>query len=121
MTRCVRCGEKPSTPGEADLIETHEMCRRCRHDDLRELAADTDSMSILEASAAVNASQDEVVRAKCSLLLAAEFAQYAIEDYADRPAIAALLDALTVYQAAEAARRTASDALAAAVKKELDR
>lgn len=53
MTRCVRCGEKPSTPGEADLIETHEMCRRCRHDDLRErvaylrlelreLAADTD-------------------------------------------------------------------------------
>ena len=40
MTRCVRCGEKPSTPGEADLIETHEMCRRCRHDDLRELASD---------------------------------------------------------------------------------
>ena len=77
--------------------------------------------SILDASAAVNAAQDEVVRAKCSLLLAAEFAQYAIEDYADRPAIAALLDALTVYQAAEAARRTASDALAAAVKKELDR
>ena len=107
MTRCVRCGEKPSTPGEADLIETHEMCRRCR-------------MSILEASAAVNAAQDEVVRAKYSLLLAAEFAQYAIEDYADRPAIA-LLDALTVYQAAEAARRTASDALAAAVKQELDR
>ena len=77
--------------------------------------------SILEASGAVNGAQDEVVRAKCSLLLAAEFAQYAIEDYADRPAIAALLDALTVYQAAEAARRTASDALAAAVKKELDR
>ena len=53
MTRCVRCGEKPSTSAEADLIETHEMCRRCRHDDLRErvaylrtelreLAADTD-------------------------------------------------------------------------------
>ena len=121
MTRCVRCGEKPSTPGEADLIETHEMCRRCRHDDLRELAADTDSTSILEASAAVNAAQDEVVRAKCSLLLAAEFAQYAIEDYADRGDSGALLDALTVYQAAEAARRTASDALAAAVKKELDR
>lgn len=77
--------------------------------------------SILEASGAVNAAQDEVVRAKCSLLLAAEFAQYAIEDYADRPAIAALLDALTVYQAAEAARRAASDALAAAVKQELDR
>ena len=77
--------------------------------------------SILEASTAVNAEQDEVVRAKCSLLLAAEFAQYAIEDYADRPAIAALLDALTVYQAAEAARRTASDALVAALEKELDR
>ena len=67
MTRCVRCGEKPSTPGEADLIETHEMCRRCR------------------------------------------------------PDVAALLDALAAHQAAEAARRTASDALAAAVKKELDR
>lgn len=39
MTRCVRCGEKPSAPGEADLIETHEMCRRCRHDDLRERVA----------------------------------------------------------------------------------
>ena len=47
MTRCVRCGEKPSTPGEADLFETHEMCRRCRHDDLRELAADTDSLALL--------------------------------------------------------------------------
>ena len=54
MTRCVRCGEKPSASAEADLIETHEMCRRCRHDDLRErvnylrlelreLAADTDA------------------------------------------------------------------------------
>ena len=77
--------------------------------------------SILEASAAAKAAQDEVVKAEHSLLMAVEIAQYALEDYADRPAIAALLDALTVYQAAEAARRTASDALAAAVKKELDR
>ena len=77
--------------------------------------------SILEASAAAKAAQDEVVKAEHSLLMAVEIAQYAIEDYAHRPAIAALLDALTAYQAAEAARRTASDALAAAVKKELDR
>ena len=78
-------------------------------------------MTVLEAAAAANAAQDEVVKAERSLLLAAEFAQYTLEDYAHRPDIAALLDALTVYQAAEAARRTASDALAAAVKKELDR
>ena len=77
--------------------------------------------SILEASTAVNAAQDEVVRAKCSLLLAAEFAQYAIEDYADRPDIAALLDALAAHQAAAAARETAVAALIAALEKELDR
>ena len=77
--------------------------------------------STLEASAAVNAAQDEVVRAKCSLLLAAEFARYALEDYAHRPDIAALLDALAAHQAAAAARETAVAALIAALEKELDR
>ena len=77
--------------------------------------------SILDASAAVNAAQDEVVRAKCSLLLAAEFAQYAIEDYAHRPDIAALLDALAAYRAAQTAREAANTALTAALEKELDR
>lgn len=54
MTRCVRCGEKPGSVGEAALVEAHEMCRGCREDDLRErvnylrlelreLAADTDA------------------------------------------------------------------------------
>lgn len=77
--------------------------------------------SVLEASTAVNAAQDEVVKAERSLLLAAKFARYALEDYAHRPDIADLLDALTAYQAAEMARRTASYALAAALEKELDR
>ena len=77
--------------------------------------------SILDASAAVNAAQDEVVRAKCSLLLAAEFAQYALEDYAHRPDITALLDALAAYQAAQTARGAATAALIAALEKELDR
>ena len=77
--------------------------------------------SILDASAAVNAAQDEVVRAKCSLLMAAEFARYALEDYADRPDIAALLDALTAYQGAQTAREAAGAALIAALEKELDR
>jgi len=36
MTRCTRCGDLPATPPEAALIETHEMCRRCRQDDLTE-------------------------------------------------------------------------------------
>ena len=77
--------------------------------------------SILEASTAAKAAQDEVVRAKCSLLLAAEFARYALEDYAHRPDIAALLDALAAHQAATAARETAVAALIAALEKELDR
>ena len=77
--------------------------------------------TILEASTAAKAAQDEVVKAERSLLLAAEFAQYTLEDYAHRPAIAALLDALTTYQAAEAARETAVAALIAALEKELDR
>ena len=77
--------------------------------------------SILEASAAANAAQDEVVKAERSVLLAAEFAQYTLEDYAHRPDIAALLDALAVYQAAQTAREAATVALTAALEKELDR
>ena len=77
--------------------------------------------SILEASIAAKAAQDEVVKAESSLVMAVEFAQYALEDYADRPDIAALLDALTVRQAAEAAREAAGVALIAALEKELDR
>ena len=45
----------------------------------------------------------------------------AVEDYAHRPAIAALLDALTAYQAAQTAREAAGTALIAALEKELDR
>ena len=85
----------------------------------------TDSISrvpsILEASAAANAARDEVAKAERSVLLAAEFARYALEDYAHRPAIAALLDALTAYQAAQTAREAAGTALIAALEKELDR
>ena len=77
--------------------------------------------SILEASTAAKAAQDEAVKAEWSLLLAVEIAQYALEDYADRPAIAAVLDALTDYQAAQTARQAARDTLAAALDKELDR
>ena len=77
--------------------------------------------SILEASTAAKAAQDEVVKAEPSLLMAVEIAQYALEDYAHRPAIAAVLDALTAYQAAEEAREAATAALAAALDKELDR
>ena len=77
--------------------------------------------SVLEASTAANAAQDEVVKAERSVLLAAEFARYALEDYADRPAIAALLDALTAYQAAQTAREAAGTALIAALENELDR
>ena len=77
--------------------------------------------SVLEASSAANAAQDEVAKAERSVLLAAEFARYALEDYAHRPDIAALLDALTVCQAAEAAREAARAALIDALEKELDR
>ena len=77
--------------------------------------------SILEASTAAKAAQDEVVKAVRSLLLAVEIAQYALEDYAHRPAIAAVLDAITAYQAADAARQAASADLAAALKQEFDR
>ena len=78
-------------------------------------------MTVLEASAAANAARDEVVKAEHSLAMAAEFARYALEDYAHRPDIAALLDALTVYQAAQTARGAATAALIAALEKELDR
>ena len=77
--------------------------------------------STLEASTAVNAAQDEVVKAEHSLAMAAEFARYALEDYAHRPDIADLLDALAAHQAAEAAREAAGAALIAALEKELDR
>ena len=77
--------------------------------------------STLEASTAVKAAQDEVVKAEQSLLMAVEFARYALEDYAHRPDIAALLDALAVYQAAQTAREAANTALIAALEKELDR
>ena len=78
-------------------------------------------MTVLEASTAAKAAQDEVVKAENSLLLAAEFAQYTLEDYAHRPDIAALLDALAAHQAAATARETANTALTAALEKELDR
>lgn len=78
-------------------------------------------MTILEASAAVHAAQDELVKAEHSLAMAAEFARYALEDYAHRPDIAALLDALAVYRAAQTAREAATVALTAALEKELDR
>ena len=77
--------------------------------------------SILEASTAANAAQAEVVKAEHSLAMAAEFARYALEDYAHRPDIAALLDALAAHQAAATARETANTALIAALEKELDR
>ena len=76
-------------------------------------------VTIPEASTAVQAAQDEVVKAERSLLLAAKCAQYALEDYAHRPAFAAVLDALAAYQAADAARQEASDTLTAALTKEL--
>ena len=78
-------------------------------------------MTILEASTAANAAQDEVAKAESSLLMAVEFAQYALEDYADRPDIAALLDALTDYRGAQTAREAAGVALIDALEKELDR
>ena len=77
--------------------------------------------SILEASTAAKAAQDEVVKAERFVLMAVEFAQYTLEDYADRPAIAAVLDALTAYQGAQTAREAAGTALTAALKQELDR
>ena len=77
--------------------------------------------SILEASTAAKAAQDEVVKAEHSLAMAVEFARYALEDYAHRPDVAALLDALAAHQAAEAAREAAGAALIAALEKELDR
>ncbi len=78
-------------------------------------------MGLLEASTAAKAAQDEVVKAERSLLLAAEFARYALEDYAHRPDIADLLDALAAHQAATTAREAAGAALIAALEKELDR
>ena len=78
-------------------------------------------MTVLEALRHAQATRDEVVKAEHSLAMVAEFARYALEDYAHRPDVAALLDALAVYQAAEAARETAVAALIAALEKELDR
>ena len=78
-------------------------------------------MTVLDALRHESATRDEVVKAEHSLAMAAEFARYTLEDYAHRPDIAALLDALAVYQAAEAAREAANTALTAALEKALDR
>ena len=78
-------------------------------------------MTVLEASAAAKVAQDELVKAEHSLAMAAEFARYALEDYAHRPDIADLLDALAAHQAATTAREAAGAALIAALEKELDR
>ena len=78
-------------------------------------------MTVLEALRHAQATRDEVVKAENSLLMAVEIAQYALEDYAHRPAIAAVLDAITAYQAAKTAREAANTALTAALEKELDR
>ena len=72
------------------------------------------------AAAADKAARDEVVKAEHGLAMAVEIAQYALEDYADRPAIAALLDALTTYRAAQTAREAAGTALIDALTKSLD-
>ena len=77
--------------------------------------------SVLEALRRTQAARDEVVKAEHSLAMAAEFARYALEDYAHRPDIAALLDALAAHQAAQTAREAAGTALIAALEKELDR
>ena len=78
-------------------------------------------MTVLEALRHTQAARDEVVKAEHSLAMAVEFARYALEDYAHRPDIAALLDALAVYQAATTAREAAGAALIAALEKERDR
>lgn len=73
-------------------------------------------MNISDAYAAVRAAEDEVFKTERSLAMAVELAQYALEDYVDRPVIAALLDTLTAYQAAEKTRREASDTLSVAFR-----
>lgn len=78
-------------------------------------------MTVLEALRLVQAARDEVVRAEHSLAMAAEFARYALEDYAHRPDVADLLAALAAHQAATTAREAATAALIAALEKELDR
>ena len=78
-------------------------------------------MTVLDALRHTQAARDEVVKAEHSLAMAVEFARYALEDYAHRPDIADLLDALAVYQAAQTAREAANTALTAALEKELDR
>lgn len=78
-------------------------------------------MTVLDALRHTQATRDEVVKAEHSLAMAAEFARYTLEDYAHRPDIAALLDALAVYQVAQTAREAAMAALTAALEKELDR
>ena len=78
-------------------------------------------MTVLDALRHSQAARDEVVKAEHSLAMAAEFARYALEDYAHRPDIAALLDALAVCQAATTGREAATAALIAALEKELDR
>ena len=36
VTSCLRCGEQPWKQAEAELVEAHELCKRCREDDLQE-------------------------------------------------------------------------------------
>ena len=78
-------------------------------------------MTVLEALRHAQAARDEVVKAEHSLAMAVEFARYALEDYAHRPDVADLLDALAAHQAAQTAREAAGAALIAALEKELDR
>ena len=78
-------------------------------------------MTVLDALRHESATRDEVVKTEHSLAMAAEFARYALEDYAHRPDIAALLDALAAYRAAQTAREAANTALTAALEKALDR
>lgn len=78
-------------------------------------------MTVLEALRHTQAARDEVVKAEHSLAMVAEFARYALEDYAHRPDIAALLDALAAHQAATTAREAAGATLIAALEKELVR
>ena len=77
--------------------------------------------SVLDALRHESATRDEVAKAEHSLAMAAEFARYTLEDYAHRPDIAALLDALAAYRAAQTAREAANTALTAALEKALDR
>ena len=82
---------------------------------------DTMQQNTAAAESAAKAARDEMVKAERPLLMAVEIAQYTLEDYAHRPDIAAVLNALATYQAAQTAREAAGTALIAALERELDR